>query len=49
MRFYLLKSEHASNLLPWFELADDKKLKISYIELDDNHEVKMENVEKGYY
>ena len=45
----LTKSEHASNLLPWFELADDKKLKISYIELDDNHEVKMENVEKGYY
>ena len=43
----LTKSEHASNLLPWFELADDKKLKISYIELDDNHEVKMENVERA--
>ena len=43
----LTKSEHASNLLPWFELADKKKLKISYIELDENHEVLMENVEKA--
>ena len=43
----LTKSEHASNLLPWFELADELKLKISYIELDDNHEVLIENVEKA--
>lgn len=43
----LTNSEHASNLLPWFELADKKKLKISYIELDDNHEVLMENVKKA--
>ena len=35
----LTKSEHASNLLPWFELADEKGLKIKYIELNDNHEV----------
>ena len=43
----LTKSEHASNLLPWFELADKLKLKISYIELDDNHEVLIENVKKA--
>ena len=43
----LTKSEHASNLLPWFELADLKNLKISYIELDSNHEVLLENVEKA--
>ena len=43
----LTKSEHASNLLPWFELADKLKLKIKYIELDDNHEVLMKNVEKA--
>lgn len=43
----LTKSEHASNLLPWFELADKLKLKIKYIELDDNHEVLMENVRKA--
>ena len=43
----LTKSEHASNLLPWFELADRLKLKIKYIELDDNHEVLLENVRKA--
>ena len=43
----LTKSEHASNLLPWFELADKKGLVIKYIELDSNHEVTMENVEKA--
>ena len=43
----LTKSEHASNLLPWFELADKKSLIIKYIELDNNHEVTMENVEKA--
>lgn len=43
----LTMSEHASNLLPWFELADKLKLKIKYIELDENHEVVLENVEKA--
>ncbi len=43
----LTRSEHASNLLPWFELADKLKLKIKYIELDENHEVLLENVEKA--
>ena len=43
----LTMSEHASNLLPWFELADKLKLKIKYIELDENHEVLLENVEKA--
>ena len=42
----LTKSEHASNLLPWFELASLKNLKISYIELDSNHEVLIENVKR---
>ena len=40
----LTKSEHASNLLPWFELASLLNLKIKYIDLDVNHEVLMENV-----
>ena len=43
----LTRSEHASNLLPWFELADKKGLKIKYIELDSNHEVTMENLKKA--
>lgn len=42
----LTKSEHASNLLPWFELAKKLELIIKYIKLDDNHEVKIENVKK---
>lgn len=42
----LTKSEHASNLLPWFELADEIGIVIKYIELDSNHEVLMENVKR---
>lgn len=40
----LTKSEHASNLLPWFELADLKKIKIKYIPLNNNHKVTLENL-----
>ncbi len=43
----LTKSEHASNLLPWFELADEIGINIKYIDLDDNHEVTLENVLKA--
>ena len=43
----LTKSEHASNLLPWFELASILGLKIKYIDLDENHEVLIENVKKA--
>lgn len=40
-------SEHAANILPWFELADEIGLKIKYIDLDDEHKVTMENVRKA--
>lgn len=43
----LTKSEHASNLLPWFELADKLNLKIKYIELDSSHEVLISNLKKA--
>jgi len=43
----LTKSEHASNVLPWFELADEIGIKVKYIELDNNHKVTMENVKKA--
>lgn|SRR5574344_166201 len=54
MKYYLeendevliTKSEHASNVLPWFELADELKLKIKYIELDDL-KVTLDNVKKS--
>lgn len=42
----LTKSEHASSLLPWFELSDLKKLKISYIPLDLDHKVTLNNLKK---
>ena len=40
----LTKSEHASNLLPWFELARDINIKIKYIKLDQNLNVTIENL-----
>ena len=41
------KSEHASNVLPWFELADELGLIIKYIDLDDNHKITLDNVKKS--
>lgn len=43
----ITKSEHASNILPWFELADEIGIKIKYIELTPNYEVTLENVKKA--
>lgn len=43
----LTKSEHASNVLPWFEMKDSLKLKINYIDLDENYEVTLDNVKKA--
>lgn len=42
----LTKSEHASNILPWFELADELNIKINYIPLE-NLEVTLDNVKKS--
>lgn len=40
-------SEHASNILPWFELADQIGIKVKYINLNENREVTIENVKKA--
>lgn len=40
----LTKSEHASNILPWFKLANELGINVRYIELDDNLHVTMDNV-----
>ena len=37
-------SEHASNILPWFELEDMIGIKVKYIKLDSNHKVTMDSV-----
>ncbi len=42
----ITKSEHASNVLPWFELAAELNLKINYIPLN-NLEVTLDNVKKS--
>ena len=42
----ITKSEHASNVLPWFEL-DTKKIKVSYIDLDKDYKLTLENVKKA--
>ena len=43
----LSKAEHASNLLPWYELVEEKKLNLSYIDLDSNYCLTLENVKKA--
>ncbi len=42
----ITKSEHASNVLPWFRLQNEIGIKVNYIPLDDNHYVTLENVKK---
>ena len=39
-------SEHASNVLPWFYLANKKGIKINYIPLDNNYYVTIDNLKK---
>jgi len=43
----ITKSEHASNVLPWFELVDTNKIKVNYIALDKDYKLTLENVKKA--
>ena len=40
----ITKSEHASNILPWFELKDKKGINVNYIKLDNDLKVTLENL-----
>lgn len=40
----ITKAEHASNVLPWLVLEKKKKIKVSYIPLDENHELTVDHV-----
>ena len=40
----ITKSEHASNVLPWFKLAKELNIVVNYIELDNNLHITMDNV-----
>ena len=42
----ITKSEHASNVIPWFNLAQKCQAKIKYVELDKNHKVTLSNLQK---
>ena len=43
----ITKSEHSSNVLPWFVLEKMGKCTIKYIPLNENYEVTLENVKKS--
>lgn len=43
----LTKAEHASNILPWFELADENNLQVNYIPLDDDLSINIDNIKKA--
>ena len=40
-------SEHASNIVPWFVLQKEIGIKVKYIDLDEKHEVNIDNVKKA--
>ncbi len=40
-------AEHASNVLPWFELQDQIGIKVKYIPLDNDYKVTLDNVKKS--
>lgn len=40
-------SEHAANIIPWFVLQKEIGINVKYIELNENHEVTIENVKKA--
>ncbi len=43
----ITKSEHASNVLPWFVLEKMGKCTVKYIPLNENYEVTLENVKSS--
>ena len=43
----ITKTEHASNVLPWFDLANKIGIKIKYIDLDQDYHVTVDNFKKA--
>lgn len=43
----ITKSEHASNVLPWFELTHQNNLKVNYIELDNELKITLDSVKQA--
>ena len=40
------KSEHASNVLPWYELMDSNNIKVKFVPLTSDYHVTLENIKK---
>ncbi len=43
----LSQAEHASNVLPWFKVKEEKQIDIGYIPLDDEGRIQLDAVEKA--
>lgn len=43
----LTKAEHASNVLPWIKLSEEKKIAIKYMELDNDYSLSVDSVLKS--
>jgi len=43
----ITKSEHASNVLPWFQLSKEIGINVKYIELDNELKITLENVKNA--
>ncbi|QQS58894.1 cysteine desulfurase [Candidatus Peregrinibacteria bacterium] len=45
-RIVLTRAEHHANLVPWFQLAERKKLRIEYFELDAEQNLVLDNLDE---
>lgn len=43
----ITKSEHASNILPWWKLKEDIGINIKFMDLNENYELTLDSVEKS--
>ena len=42
----ITKAEHASNILPWFELEDNNNIKVNYIPLESDYSLSIDSIKK---
>lgn len=45
----ITEAEHASNVLPWFRIAQTMGVKVEYVDLDDKGQLSMENLKKALH
>lgn len=47
MKCYLIKREHASNVLPWIKLSEEIGIVVKYVPLDNDYELTFDNIVKS--